>query len=156
MGPGDRVGGGVGDRLRRVAGLGLDQDRVLEEGRAGGLLGELLRELAVGEVEGAIADEPGGGGVPERRRAAVAEHDLVAVGQAEQLAEAVADRADQVADRRLAVRGAHQVGALGEPRERLRADLRGAAAEAAVGRLEVGGDLCGSGRRCHRRREATG
>ena len=78
------------------------------KGAAGGRLGELLRELAVGEVQGALAHEPGGGGVPEGGRAAVAERDLVAVGQAEELAEARAHAADQVADRRLAVRGAHQ------------------------------------------------
>ena len=81
MGPGDRVGGGVGGRRRGVAGIGLDQDRVGEERRARGDLGELLRELAVGEVQGALADQPGRGGVPEGGRAAVAEDDLVAVGQ---------------------------------------------------------------------------
>ena len=41
----------------------------------------LLRELAVGQVQRALADEAGGRGVPERGRAAVAEHDLVAVGE---------------------------------------------------------------------------
>ena len=68
--------------LGRVAGLGLDHDRVGEEGRRGGRLGELLRELAVGEVQGALAHQPGGGGLPEGGRAAVAERDLVAVGKA--------------------------------------------------------------------------
>ena len=88
MGPGDRVGGGVGGRLGGVAGLGLDHDRVAEERRRGGRLGELLRELAVDEVQGALAHEPGGGGLPEGGGAAVAERDLVAVGQAEELGEA--------------------------------------------------------------------
>ena len=129
--------------LGRVAGLGLDHDRVGEERRAGGRLGELLRELAVGEVQGALAHQPGGGGVPEGGRAAVAERDLVAVGQREELAEAGADAADQVADRRLAVRGAHQRRLLGELGERLGAHLRGPAAEAAVGGLQLGGDLGG-------------
>ena len=78
------------------------------KGAAGGRLGELLRELAVGQVQGALADQPGRGGLPERGRAAVAERDLVAVGEAEQLAEAGADAPDQVPHRRLAMRGAHQ------------------------------------------------
>ena len=85
VGPGEDVGGGVGGRLRRVAGLGLDHDRVGEERRRRGRLGELLRELAVGEVQGALAHQPGGGGLPEGGGAAVAEDDLVAVGQREQL-----------------------------------------------------------------------
>ncbi len=87
VGPGDHVGGGVGDRRGRIARLGLDQDRVAEERRALGRLGELLRELAVGEVQGALTHQPGTGGVPEGGRAAVAESDLVAVGQGEKLAE---------------------------------------------------------------------
>ena len=61
------------------------------KGAAGGHLGELLRELAVGEVEGAVTHQPGGGGVPEGGRAAVAERHLVAVGQPEQLTEPGAD-----------------------------------------------------------------
>ena len=153
MRPGDHVGGGVGDRLGRVARLGLDQDRVGEEGRAGGRLGELLRELAVGEVQGALAHEPGGGGVPEGGRAAVAERDLVAVGQPEELAEAVADAADQVRTGAWRCEVPISVGALGERGERLGADLRGPAAEAAVLGLELGGDL-GGGRR--RSSDATG
>ena len=75
------VGVRVGDGLRRVAGLGLDHDRVGEERRAGGRLGELARELAVGQMQRPLADQPRGGGIPERGRAAVAERDLVAVGQ---------------------------------------------------------------------------
>ena len=94
-------------------------------------------------MEGALAHQPGGGGVPEGGRAAVAERDLIAIGQAEQLAEARAHPADQVADRRLAVRGSHQRGLLGEPGQRLRADLRGPAAEAPVGGLQLGRDLGG-------------
>ena len=73
VGPGDHVGGGIGARLGRVAGLGLDDDRVREERRAGGHLRELRRELAVGEVEGALADQAGRRRVPEGGRAAVAE-----------------------------------------------------------------------------------
>ena len=61
-------------------------------GARGGRLGELRGELAVGEVQGALAHEPGGGGVPEGGGAAVAERDLVAVGQREELAEAARGR----------------------------------------------------------------
>ena len=49
--------------------------------------------------------------VPERGRAAVAEHDLVALGQREQRGQPVAHPADGVADRRLPVRRTHQRGA---------------------------------------------
>ena len=80
----------------------------------GGRLRELRRELAVGQVQGALADQPGRGGVPEGGGAAVAERHLVAVGQREELGEPAAHPADQVADRRLAMRGPDQVGALGE------------------------------------------
>ena len=109
MRPGDHVGVRVGDRRRGVAGLGLDHDRVGQERGAGGRLGELRGELAVGQVQRPLADEPGGGCVPEGGRAAVAERDLVAVRQAEELAQPDPDAGDQVLDRLLAVRGAHQV-----------------------------------------------
>ncbi len=91
-------------------------------GAAGGHPGELAGELAVGEVERALAHEAGRGGVPERRRAAVAEHDLVALGGAEQLGEPAADAPDEVPDRGLAVRCERRpddVGALGKPLESL-------------------------------------
>src|SRR5262249_22493926 len=110
------------------------------KGRVDGLLGELLGELAVGEVEGAVANEPAGGCVPERRRAAVPEHNLVSVGQAEQLGEPLANRADQVANRRLAMRGAHQVRSLGGPRARPGADLWRARGGGALGRVTARGD----------------
>ena len=41
----------------------------------------LRGELAEGQVLAPLADQPEAGDVPERRRAAVAEHDLVALGQ---------------------------------------------------------------------------
>ena len=81
MRPGENVGGRIRDRVGRVAGVRLDQDRIVEEWRGSGRLGELLRELAVGQVQGALADQPCGGGLPEGRRAAVAENHLVAVGE---------------------------------------------------------------------------
>ena len=141
----------VGDRLGRVAGLGLDHDRVGEERRAGGRLGELRGELAVDEMQGALAHQPGGGRVPEGGRAAVAEDDLVAVGQAEELADAVRGpgrpgRAPAAWRCEVPIR----CGAVGELGERLGAHLRGPAAETAVLGLEVGGDL-GGGRNGHGR-----
>ena len=44
---------------------------------------ELRRELPEAEVLGALADQAEGRDVPERRRPAVAEDDLVALGQRE-------------------------------------------------------------------------
>ena len=103
---------------------------------------ELAAELAEDEVQRALADEAERGGVPERRRAAVAERDLIAVGRAEQLAEAGADAADELLDGLLAMRRPHDRGVVaGEVRELLRADLRGADTETAVGRSERLGDL---------------
>jgi hypothetical protein len=111
------------------------------EPRGRGRLGELLAELAEHEVLAAALDERERGGVPERGRTAVAHHDLVAVGNAEQLAEALTHPPDQALHRRLAVRGAEQR----RPgrRERvhlLRPHLGGAATEAAVCGQEVRGD----------------
>ena len=88
--------------------IGLDDDRVADERVLGDRGGELRAELAVGQVQRALVDQPERGGVPERRRPAVAEDDLVAVGHREQLAQPVAHPADQVLDRRLPVRGAEQ------------------------------------------------
>jgi hypothetical protein len=93
-------------------------------------------------VQRALAHEAERRGVPERGGPAVAEHDLVALGHAEQLAQARADAADERLDRLLPVRGAHQRGAvaLDEARQLGGTDLRRAAAEAAVAGLEVLGD----------------
>ena len=115
MGPGDHVGVGVA-RPARGASPGSASIRIgsARNGAAAVDLGELGGELAVGEVERALADQPGRGGIPEGGGAAVAERDLVAVGQREELGEAVLHARDQVPDRRLAVRGPHQLGPLGE------------------------------------------
>ena len=72
--------------------------------------GELRAELAVGQVQRPLVDQPERRGIPERRRAAVAEDDLVAVGHREKFAQPVADPADEVLDRGLPVRGAEQRG----------------------------------------------
>ena len=83
--PGVGVDARLGLRCRAGAGLALDDGRVAEERRLLGRLGELAAELAERQVLAALADQPEGRDVPERRRAAVAEHDLVALGQLEQL-----------------------------------------------------------------------
>ena len=137
MGPGVDVHAGLGLRGRAGAGLALDHGRLAEERRGLGGRGELRGELTEGQVLAALADQAEGGDVPERGGAAVAEHDLVALGQVEQAGDAVADPADQVLHRRLAVRGAEQGGAGGgEGLERLDPDLGRAGAESAVGGLE--------------------
>ena len=82
---------GVGGRLGRVAGGRLDHDRVAQERRAARARRELRGELAVGEVQRPLAHQAARGRIPERGRAAVAERDLVAVGQREQLAQPGAD-----------------------------------------------------------------
>ena len=80
-------------RGRRAAGwvpdLGGDDLGVVEVGGAGGRGGELGGELAEAEVLALAVDQPEGGGVPEAGGAAVAEDHLVAVGQGEQLGQAV-------------------------------------------------------------------
>ena len=84
------------------------------------------------------------GDVPERGRPSVAQDDLVAVGQREEVGEPGAHPTDQVAHRRLPVRGAHQRGpGRGERVEVSGLDLRGPGSEAAVGRQQGGGDLKG-------------
>ena len=134
----DAVGRG-GQRQR--PGVGLGDHRVAEEGRLGHAGRELRGELAVAAVRAAPPDQADGRGVPERRRPAVAQDHLVAVGQVEQLGQALAHLAHQALDRRLPVGGPHEGGAAGGQRlEGLGAHLRRAAAEAAVGGQEVGGD----------------
>ena len=74
--------------LGALPGSALMIDRVADERVLGDRGGELRAELAVGQVQRALVDEPERRGVPERRRAAVAEDHLVAVGQREQLPDA--------------------------------------------------------------------
>ena len=124
-----------------VAGLGGDHRRVGEMRRRGAGVGELAGELAEHEVLAAPLDEPERGDVPEHRRAAVAEHDLPPVGQGEQLGEAAADVADEVLDRRLAVRRADDRRRRGDDGvDLLGSHLRRSAAEPAVGGQQLGGD----------------
>ena len=149
VGPGDRVRPRIGGRRRGIAGLGLDQDRVGQKGGAGGRLGELRGELAVGEMQRSLADQAAGGRVPERGRAAVAQRDLVAVGQAEELAEPGPHAGDEILHRSLPVRGSHQVVLARQLGQGLRPDLRRAAAESPVLGLQRSGDLNDCS--CHRR-----
>ena len=136
------VDAGLSGEHRGVAGLGLDDRRVTEVRRLLGGRGELGAELTEGQELRAVLDESEGRGVPEGRRPAVAEDDLVPLGQGEELGDAVAQPLDLGADRLLPVRRT-QVGR-GDRGERLdlgRADLARAGAEAPVGRLEVSRDL---------------
>src|SRR6185312_10275310 len=69
---------------------------------------ELRGELAVAEVQRALAHQAARRGVPERRGAAVAEHDLVAVGDVEEIAQPTSHPSHELPDGLLAVRGTHQ------------------------------------------------
>ena len=105
-------------------------------------LGELAAELAEDEVLAAVLDEAEGGGIPERGGATVAQHDLVPLGQREQLREVLAHAADEVLHRRLAVRGAEHGCAVGHQRFQLGSThFRRAAAESSVGGQKVTGEL---------------
>ena len=148
MGPGDRIDIALYTRKRRLdllgtgraARLGLDDQRVLEEGSVARDGRELLGELAEGQVQRAPLDQAEGGRVPEGGRAAVAERDLVALGQREQLGKTRANLAHEPLDGLLAVGGSHQRRAVaGQALERLGPHLRGTAAEAPVGGLQLGG-----------------
>ena len=106
MGQGVDVDGRIGERIGVITGFGGDHDRLGQVWRGGTGVGELAGELAEHEVLAALLDETERRHVPEHGRAAVAEHDLPAVGQGEQLGEAAADVADEAFDRRLAMRRA--------------------------------------------------
>ena len=133
---------GVGHRERVRPRIGEQVGRLVEVRRGGGDLRELGRELAEAEVLAPPIDEPERGGVPEGGGPAVAEQHLVAVGQGEELGQAVAERPDLELHPRLPVGGAEVVAArCGQRLDGLGADLRGPAAEAPVGGQQVDGDL---------------
>ena len=119
---------------RRVgAGVRRDDRRVAQVRRGGRGRGELRRELAERRCWLRCSMRPKVGGVPEGRGPAVAEQDLVAVGQGEQLGQAVAQAPDHELDGRLAVAGAQVVGPGRRQRvDGLGADLGRPAAEPAV------------------------
>ena len=95
-------------RTGREPGSLADHRRLVEPGRRLDRGGELAENSPKDRCWLLLLDQPERRDVPERRGAAVAEHDLVAVGQREQLGQPLADPADDVADRRLPVRRAHQ------------------------------------------------
>ena len=98
---------------------------------------ELGAELTERQVLAAFAHQAEGGDLPEGGGPAVAEDDLVAVREGEEVGEPAAQTSDLVLDRRLPVRGAEQrLPALGDRGGLLPADLARAGAEAPVGRLE--------------------
>src|SRR5204863_5976815 len=80
---------GVRFKLGMGARRGFDDLRGVEERCGGGDGGELGGELAEAEVLGPTLDEAERGSVPEGRRAAVAEDDLVALGEREELGHAL-------------------------------------------------------------------
>ena len=128
-------GNGVVARVGRDD-LGVTQVR-------GGLhgLAELGRELAEVQVLALVLDQAEGGDVPEGRGAAVAEQDLVAVGQGEHLGQAVAQLADLELHGRLPVAGAEEVA--GRPVQHVDGvgpDTGRATAKASVGGEEVVGE----------------
>ena len=140
--PGVDVDAGLGNGVGKAARVGLDDRRGVEPRRLLGGLGELRRELAEAEVLALLLDEAERRDVPERGGATVAQHDLVALGQVEQSREPLAHPADDVPHRGLAVGRAHQAGTgRGERVEVAGLDLRRAGTEAAVGGLELCGDL---------------
>ncbi len=139
MGEGVEVDPLGGDRHRMGAGVRRDHDRVGEERRRRSAGGELRGELAEHQVLRLRLDQAERGRVPEQRGAAVAEHDLPIVGQAEQGGDAVAQPAHHVFHHRLAVRRSHVVG--GGRRQRVDgfgADLRGSGTETAVLGQKIG------------------
>ena len=102
---------------------------------------ELGAEFAVAQVQRPLVDQPERRGIPERRRPAVAQHHLVAVGHREELAQPVAHPADQIFHRRLPVRRAEKRGgAGGKSLQLFGSDLRRAGSKASVAGFDVVGD----------------
>ena len=151
MRPGDRRRAVLGRRLGRVAGVGGDDDRVVQERRAAVTLANFAENSPKVRCSARSRDQP------ERRRRPRTRSCRRCRGRprsrrAARTARAgPRARADDVLDRLLAVRGAHERRAVAARCvELLGADLRRAAAEAAVGGLEVGGDLECRARRMRR------
>ena len=121
---------------------GAEHGRLLEPrcGLSSG--GELGSEPAEHGVLRALVDERVRREVEEGDRATVAEDDLIPLGQAEQVSQAVAYAVNQVPDGSLAVRGAHQAVSAGrESLEATLGHLGGARAESSVGRQQVSRNL---------------
>ena len=139
--PCDHVDRRVALWLGCTAGIGFDDDRVADERVLGDRGRELRAEFAVAQVQRPLVDQPERRGVPERRRPAVAQHHLVAVGHREEVPQPVAHPADQIFHRRLPVRRAEKRGGAGGKRLQLfGSDLRRAGSEASVAGFDVVGN----------------
>src|ERR1019366_1179010 len=124
-----RHGQRVGARLRR------NNLRVLEVRGGSGTRGELGRELTEAEMLALDFDEPERGRVPEAGRSAVAQHDLVAIGEREELAESSTHPPYLRLDGLLPVAGAEVRGRdLGQRSDLLGSHFGRACTEAAVAR----------------------
>ena len=118
MRPCDHVGAVLSGGLwvRGVAGGRLNHDRFGQERSVPGAARDLRGELAVTQVQPALADDACDHRVPEGGRPAIAEQDLIAVGQLEQLAQPAAYPRDHLLDGLLSVRRAHDGAARGGER----------------------------------------
>ena len=113
--------------------------RILKERRGLRGLGEFRAEGAVRAERRLAGDKRRAGDVPERAGAAVAQHDLIAVGNLEEIRQAFADGADHLLDRGLAVRGAQKIArARIERLDLLRTDFARPRAETSILRKHVG------------------
>ena len=139
--PAVRVDALFGARNCNGARFGLDDRRLPEMRRVGRSLRELRRELAERQVLRLLLDQAERRDVPERRRATVAEHDLVAVGRAEQRREPLADTSYDALHTLLAVRRPEVRRPGGRERgELLRTHLRRAGPEPPVTRAQLSRD----------------
>ena len=136
--------------LRTFSGLGLADLRWLEMRGRSGDRRELRGELADHQVRALPLDETEDCGIPEQRRAAVADQHLVVVGEREQLGQTAPDPVHDRADAVLAVARAEKAGrGVGERGDRRVRHLRRTGAESPVARAQCGRDLDhrGPGRR---------
>ncbi len=130
-----------GHPVRMAAGRRGDDRRLGEERRALRGVGELAAELSEHQVLRAFPHQVERGRVPEGGGTTDAEHDLVAVGQREQVSEARTDATDQTAHGLLPVRSAKQRrSGRGELSDRFGTDLGRSAAETPVNRTQLPGD----------------
>lgn len=137
-----RVGVDI-DALRGIARCERDQGASLglvDEGRAQvrrtfRFQGELCAECSPGTEGRARVHEARAGHIPEGGGAAVTEHDLVALGDAQEGAQPVLEGSDDVSHGRCAVGGAHEEGCE-EGLKLVGAHFRGTTTEATVGGQE--------------------
>ena len=116
-----------------AAGFAPVDDRILQEWCGGRGVGEFGAERPVDAERCPPGDQRSAGHVPERRGAAVAQHDLVVVGNAEEFGQPRANRPDDLLDGGLAVRCAQNRGGAGVQRLHLfGTDLARSRTEASV------------------------